>query len=319
MDNNSDLSLTSEALKVKSEICEIIRDKSMDVYDRIQHILEMRNNTAEEIWSLVPGSHELDLILLKVLAERHFIYNLAGEHAEILFGDGAVSEENFDPASDKEILARLDALGDPYKSEFFRIWEKRKASYSPEDPLSLKQHALLDLDAMEKSFAYHRKISSNKIDINQLKNIQIGVRETLSLPEIRFLERIAGRNVDSPNMPVYFMFEYNMNYTEVTKKLFTSGYLRFSNPAESVMYGDMRLLRCLAKEKGLKAGGKKAEIIQRILNNYTNEELSALSLPVRYVPTDSGKQVLHDNQALIRYYLTSANHNWATDEEVIKN
>lgn len=68
------------------------------------------------------------------------------------------NEENeaiiYDPAIEAEIERRLDALGEPYRSEFYRIRDKRYLTRRPNDTLSLYDYALLDLKAMEKSAAY---------------------------------------------------------------------------------------------------------------------------------------------------------------------
>ena len=138
----------------------------------------------------------------------------------------------------------------------------------------------------------------------------------LSVAEIYFLDRIAGKATDF-EPPGYFEYEYHMDCQATIRGLFQRGYLAFSDSAESVRLADMPALRELAKSKGLKAGGKKADIVQRILDNYTVEELKALNLPKRYALTDSGKAILKRNAALILYHLTFASRQWSTAEEII--
>lgn len=49
----------------------------------------------------------------------------------------------FDPEYEAEIARRLEILGEPYKSEFYRVREVRKLTSSLNDSLSLKEHDLL--------------------------------------------------------------------------------------------------------------------------------------------------------------------------------
>lgn len=62
-----------------------------------------------------------------------------------------------DPGHEEEIAQRLDKLGEPYKSEFYRMREERKLTIRPDDPLSLKDYDLLDLEAMERNAAYYKE------------------------------------------------------------------------------------------------------------------------------------------------------------------
>lgn len=162
---------------------------------------------------------------------------------------------------------------------------------------------------------HHEALS--KIDVDILREIQPSVSEPLTPPEIRFLDRIAGSDLDCPRIPGYFTGEYQMDFKAVMEKLFTSGYLTFSTTSDSINMSDMQTLRKLAKDKGLKAGGKKVDLAQRILDNYTTEELAALDLPIFYVPTEAGKQLLKKNEALIHFYLTFS-HEWTTPESIIE-
>ena len=139
---------------------------------------------------------------------------------------------------------------------------------------------------------------------------------SLSVAEIRFLDRIAGKATDFA-LPGYFEYEYHMDCQVTIRGLFNRGYLTFSSPAESVQLADMATLRELAKSKGLKTGGKKADIVQRILDNYTADELNVLNLPKRYALTDSGKAILKQNAALVLYHLMFGSRQWATSEEII--
>ena len=70
------------------------------------------------------------------------------------------TEDNvYDSGFDAEITDRLEALDELSRSEFWRLMEKRKLTHRQDDPLSLKDYALLDLQAIERSAAYSVKKS----------------------------------------------------------------------------------------------------------------------------------------------------------------
>lgn len=56
-----------------------------------------------------------------------------------------------------EIARRLDKLGEPYKSEFYRIREERKLNPDPNDIFSLKEYDIMDLETMERNAAYYKE------------------------------------------------------------------------------------------------------------------------------------------------------------------
>ena len=244
-----------------------------------------------------------------------FIRGLAGDNLNLLREQ---ESGDFDPTQDKEIVKKLNALDEESQKAFYQAFEQRKRACTDDDPLSLKQYALLTLNGLERSAqfsAIHAK-SSMAIDIASLSQITPGSPEPLTVAELRLLDRIAGKGTDFV-LPGYFTHEYHINYQEALEKLFRCGYLKFSDPAESIQLADMSTLRELAKRKGLKAGGKKADIIQRVLDAYTTQELSAYNLPKRYALTDTGRSILKKNDALNQYYLRFSASSWTTPEEII--
>ena len=62
------------------------------------------------------------------------------------------TEDNvYDSGFDAEIMDRVEALDELSRSEFWRLMEKRKLTHRQDDPLSLKDYALLDLQAIERA------------------------------------------------------------------------------------------------------------------------------------------------------------------------
>jgi hypothetical protein len=71
----------------------------------------------------------------------------------------AAKQDNriYDPAHDAEVARRLDALGEPYKTWFLTAQEKRRLTYRDDDPLSLKEYDLLELQDLERNKELYSK------------------------------------------------------------------------------------------------------------------------------------------------------------------
>lgn len=59
-----------------------------------------------------------------------------------------------DPVLESEIMRRLDALGEPYKTDFLRMRELSMQSRRDDEPLSQQEIDSLNLQAMERSAAF---------------------------------------------------------------------------------------------------------------------------------------------------------------------
>ena len=88
---------------------------------------------------------------------------------------------------------------------------------------------------------------------------------------------------------------------ELVNKFLSNDLLCVGTIEQSLEYADMDILRKLLKEKGLKAGGKRINLAQRIIQNYTHTELESADIPKRFILTDAGEQVIDKNQALLLY------------------
>lgn len=64
----------------------------------------------------------------------------------------------FDSEYEAEIERRLSVLGEPYKSEFYRLREERLLTKKSDDILSIKDYELLDLESMEQSATFNENI-----------------------------------------------------------------------------------------------------------------------------------------------------------------
>ena len=83
-------------------------------------------------------------------------------HSEIrkqLINEAQLENSVYDAEHEAEIERRLNKLGEPYISEFYRIREERSLTYNPNDTLSLKDLDLLDLADMERSASFNGWVS----------------------------------------------------------------------------------------------------------------------------------------------------------------
>ena len=103
----------------------------------------------------------------------------------------------------------------------------------------------------------------------------------LTPEEILNLSKIQGRRVDDT--------AYS---NEITDKFCSYGLLCIGTAVQSLEYSDMATIRELLKEKGLKAGGKKVDLVQRVLQNYSDIELECAEVPRRFILTEAGNNLL---------------------------
>lgn len=116
----------------------------------------------------------------------------------------------------------------------------------------------------------------------------------LSPEEIRILSKVDGRTTDDP--------VYVKRYPEAVEKLCACGYISVGTRVRSLASSDMATLRSLLKAKGIKAGGKKAELAERVMQHYSEAELEDAEVPVRYILSDQGKELVEKNSALLYYF-----------------
>ncbi len=128
----------------------------------------------------------------------------------------------------------------------------------------------------------------------------------LTPEEILNLSKIQGRRVDDT--------AYS---NEITDKFCSYGLLCIGTAVQSLEYSDMATIRELLKEKGLKAGGKKVDLVQRVLQNYSDIELECAEVPRRFILTEAGKQFIDKNDTLLFYLVNFGNTNILNPEQII--
>lgn len=128
----------------------------------------------------------------------------------------------------------------------------------------------------------------------------------LTPEEIFTLNKIQGRRVDDTTYS-----------NEIINKFCSYGLLCIGTTVQSLECSDMATIRKLLKEKGLKAGGKKVDLVQRILQNYSDTELECAEIPKRFTLTEAGKQFIDKNDTLLFYLVYFGNTDILNPEQII--
>ncbi len=205
-----------------------------------------------------------------------------------------------DPEHEAEIERRLDKLGEPYKLEFYRIREKRKQNPDPNDIFSLKEHDIMDLEAMERSMQRSCLLKEIKIDVPILKE-QPNTTIELTATEILYLNWINNTKVCKiDTFPGYFQYRYNLNFNLALEHLGAGGFLEYANIEYGLKESTVAELKEVLRECGYKPKGKKDELISFALQNLPAEKLSEFD-KLYFVATEKGKKVLEDNNCIILF------------------
>lgn len=179
----------------------------------------------------------------------------------------------------------------------FEEWESNaldalfNSPYS-DDVLSKEEYLLLEMHSMLK-IHFGRKRSNTPSTLEYT-----GAEIELSAPEILLMRWINGKDVESAfNPPQYFSYDYFLDITEVLSRLYSAGYITYSN----IEYGINKLtiadLKLILKQHSLKVVGKKADLVSSILENVPFESLSHLDKKY-IVATDKGKKCIEENDFL---------------------
>lgn len=112
--------------------------------------------------------------------------------------------------------------------------------------------------------------------------------------DIYFLKYINGRTVENAKIAQYWYYEYGLNYTNEIHKLYASGLLVISNINISKLKVDD--LKNILRHFNLQLSGKKSDLINRITNNISLEDLSSfLGDSIHYFcTTDKGNSLINE-------------------------
>lgn len=152
----------------------------------------------------------------------------------------------------------------------------------------------LTYEAQERSQHYYslhkdklKRLDPKKVDLSNFKE------RHLTSTELYFLKYLDGVNVNDPNIAGYWTHEYNINYADVLKQYLGQGLLVVSDEKD-LHYFKVVELKQILSEKGLPKTGRKEELINRIHDNFTPDELTKYikSNEQYYKLTAKGKEMV---------------------------
>lgn len=89
-----------------------------------------------------------------------------------------------------------------------------------------------------------------------------------------------------------YMLPELSNYKEIIKRLLKDNYLRISDTKESIAYLTIPDLKEILRIKKLKLTGRKSELLDRIFENFSDDELETYVKDRRYILTELGAEEL---------------------------
>ena len=120
-------------------------------------------------------------------------------------------------------------------------------------------------------YAEHlEKISS--FNINKINPEEVD-KTPLTSVEKSFLVYMNKLNVVNPNIAQYWSYEYGIDYKKCIEKFLCNGYLRVSTHKEALSGLTVAELKTILKENGLKQSGKKDELLNRIQETLTENDI----------------------------------------------
>lgn len=110
----------------------------------------------------------------------------------------------------------------------------------------------------------------------------------------RYILNYSDNKIVGYKLPDYMLSELN-NYKEIINKLLEENYLRISDTKESIAYLTIPDLKEILRVKKLKLSGRKSELLDRIFENFSDDELEIYVKDRRYILTDLGTEELKNN------------------------
>ena len=110
----------------------------------------------------------------------------------------------------------------------------------------------------------------------------------------RYILSYSDNNLVGYKLPDYMLSELS-NYKEIISKLLNENYMRVSDIKESIAYLTIPDLKEILRTKKLKLTGRKSELLDRIFENFSDDELKGYVKDRRYILTELGAEELKNN------------------------
>lgn len=121
-----------------------------------------------------------------------------------------------------------------------------------------------------------------------------------------FLSRANGHMVGS-EFPNYFNYNYGINTDELLVDAMNNNHLTLSKPLYNVEKARVIDIKKILRNYGQPVSGRKKELVNRVKNNLTEEEIISEFPGSYYVLTDKGEKIVKENDHVAYYHYNSTN------------
>lgn len=186
----------------------------------------------------------------------------------------------------------------------FDLFKKPKPEVSKQEP---KKSTVLEADKKYyQKDSYYTDVAfsgtpfeKRVISFEERKKTAIPSRTGLYPAEILLLEYCSYGTYPGPKngYPGFWWFEYGIrDVGAALKSLETRGYIAFATAKDSLNSFTMTQLKEMLSTKELPTAGKKADLVMRVADAYSEAELIASGIQVKYALTDLGQRELAENE-----------------------
>lgn len=116
-----------------------------------------------------------------------------------------------------------------------------------------------------------------------------------------FLERADGHKIGD-EFPKYFKYQYGADTDILAQKALENNHLSKSNNLYNVEKSKVSEIKIILKKHCLKVSGRKKDLIERIAENLTEEDIKSDFPDSYYTLTDNGRNFVKENDHIIYYH-----------------
>lgn len=304
-------------------------------YEEIKSMFKRAPRSKEQLWSakdIVTDAKEIDVT--NPLYGKYCVFTGKLEKmerktaAQLVVNHGGIYEDRVTKKTNFLILGNLDFCSSIKEGKSRKYRQAEEYILKGQDLKILSETVFYDMlsEDLEYSPVDEKGKYISPKEKNQIKGVRTEEsqlitpkdRKEMGLPSERGLYVSEIFLLDSckdgalPNYqneyPAYWKKQYGLqNVNQVLYSLEKRGFLRMGTAKESVGNQKADQLRRILKKNGLSTSGKKADLVSRVSENISEEDLYVAGVEKKYILTDLGKQELEDN-AYVMYMLHNPNY-----------
>lgn len=112
--------------------------------------------------------------------------------------------------------------------------------------------------------------------------------------EILMLDYVGGGIRQDMKFPGYWQYQYGVDAQEVIAGLLEKNFLQIADTGVSLQHMEVKELKEILSNVGLKVSGRKSDLVERILG-IDKQSLLTMGLPAYFIRTDRGNKILVEN------------------------